>query len=92
MKKIARIIVISIYSIICPLMVYAHAAGQQRGEGFRSDVIETLGVMTITGLILTFLMGYFMSKNRKLLFIWHKRAAIATMALAASHALMVSIF
>jgi len=91
MKKITQSFIITIYSMIFPLSVYAAKAGQGRGEGFRSDIIVTLGAMTITCLAVTFLMGYFMPKNRKLLFIWHKRMAIATVALAACHALMVMI-
>jgi hypothetical protein len=43
-------------------------------------------------MISTFLMGYFMPKNRKLLFSWHKRAGIATLILGITHALTVLLF
>jgi hypothetical protein len=92
MKKIMQSLVLTIYSMVFPLAVYADKAGREHGDGFTSDVIVTLGAMTITCLIATFLMGYFMPKNRKLLFLWHKRLAIATVVLAASHALIILIF
>jgi len=54
-------------------------------------LIEPLGVVTLVLLIATALSGFFMKKNRKLLFKWHKRIAIAVIIAALFHAALVII-
>lgn len=50
---------------------------------------EPLGICTFCLLVLTALLGYFMPKNRKLLFRWHKRFAVVTLLSALAHATCV---
>ena len=55
-------------------------------------LIVPAGIATLSLLVLTFLAGWFMRINRKLLFKWHKRLAIATVVTAVCHALLVIFF
>jgi len=55
-------------------------------------LIVPVGIATLSLLVLTFLAGWFMRINRKLLFKWHKRLAIATLVTAVCHALLVIFF
>jgi len=55
-------------------------------------LIVPFGIGTLSLLVLTFLAGWFMRINRKLLFKWHRRLAIATLAAALCHALLVVLF
>jgi hypothetical protein len=55
-------------------------------------LIVPFGIATISLLVLTFLAGWFMRINRKLLFKWHRRLAIATLVTAVCHALLVIFF
>lgn len=55
-------------------------------------LIVPVGIATLSLLVLTFLAGWFMRTNRKLLFKWHKRLAIATIVTAVCHALLVIFF
>ncbi len=55
-------------------------------------LIVPFGIATLSLLILTFLAGWLMRINRKLLFKWHKRLAITTLVIAACHALLVIFF
>jgi hypothetical protein len=85
--------VVAAYCVIISTPAYANGKEYDHHEGFEfEDVIVTLGVLTIISMLSTFVMGYFMPKNRKLLFVWHKRAAISTLILAFSHALTVLLF
>jgi hypothetical protein len=93
MKTAFQTLVVTIYSWIISNIAYANGKGYEHHEQFEfDDVIITLGVCTLISMISTFLMGYFMPKNRKLLFTWHKRAGIATLILGISHALTVLLF
>jgi len=51
--------------------------------------VEPLGISTFCLMVLTALAGFFMPKNRKLLFRWHKRLAVTTILFALSHVLCV---
>jgi hypothetical protein len=93
MKTLFHSLFVSIYTLVISTAAYANGNGNEHHEGFEfDDVIVTLGVLTLISMISTFLMGYCMPKNRKLLFTWHKRAGIMTLILGISHALMVLFF
>jgi hypothetical protein len=93
MKTTFHCLMLTIYSWIICTVSYADGKGLEHHKRFESDdVIVTLGVLTLISMISTFLMGYFMPKNRKLLFSWHKRAGIATLILGITHALTVLLF
>jgi YHS domain-containing protein len=71
------------------------AAAQKRerehsGLGL-GQLVEPFGLATLSLLILTFCFGYFMSKNRRLLFKWHRRLAYVTIVVALCHATLVLI-
>jgi hypothetical protein len=55
-------------------------------------LIVPFGIVTLSLLVLTFLAGWFMRLNRKLLFKWHRRLAIATLIAALCHLLLVILF
>ena len=93
MKRIIQALYTTVYSMMMTGAAHANGLGHQYREQFGSEaIIVALGILTISSMTVTFLMGYFMPKNRKLLFPWHKRIAILTLLLAATHALMVLIF
>jgi hypothetical protein len=93
MKTIFYTLIASVYSLMISAAAYADGKGFEHHQNFGlRDIIVTLGILTLISILLTFLMGYFMPKNRKLLFVWHKRAAIAALILAFSHGVMVFIF
>jgi hypothetical protein len=52
-------------------------------------LIVPLGISTFVLLTSTVLVGFLQKGNRKLLFPWHKRLAVATLLVAISHALCV---
>jgi hypothetical protein len=93
METFFQSLIVFVYTLMSSIAAYANGNVYENHERFESDdVIVTLGVLTLISMISTFLMGYFMPKNRKLLFIWHKRAAIATLMLGVSHAMTVLFF
>jgi hypothetical protein len=93
MKRILPPIFAGIYTLMMTCPAIADGFGPQHREQFRSGgIIVALGIMTISALTAAFLTGYFMPKARKKLFPWHKRIAMVTLLLAASHALMVLLF
>jgi hypothetical protein len=93
MKPLIQQLIVAVYTLMISTAAYANGNGFEHHERFESDdVIVTLGVLTLISMISTFLMGYFMPKNRKLLFSWHKRAGIATLILGITHALTVLLF
>jgi hypothetical protein len=55
-------------------------------------LIVPFGIGTLSLMVLTFLAGWFMRVNRKLLFNWHRRLAIATLIAASCHLLLVILF
>ena len=67
----------------------ALANGEGGGESGGGALIVTMGVITLTLLIITFLLGLFMPKDRKKLFPWHKRLAWVTAASGIIHASLV---
>jgi YHS domain-containing protein len=63
---------------------------ERRHSGFGlGQLIEPFGVATLSLLVLTFCFGYFMSKNRRVLFKWHRRLAYVTIVVALCHATLV---
>jgi hypothetical protein len=93
MKTAFYSLMVTINSLIITAIAYAKGDELEHHEGFEADdIIVTLGVLTLISVISTFLMGYFMPKNRKLLFTWHKRAAVVALILGISHALTVLLF
>ncbi len=73
-----------------------HNHGVVIDQGFViTDLIAPLGITTLTLLLLTFSMGFYISKvpkKRKLILPWHKRVASLTVILALSHAIIVIFF
>ena len=53
--------------------------------------VEPLGLTTLSLLVVTFCLGFFMKKKPKLLFKWHRRLAYVTIIAAASHATLVML-
>ena len=69
------------------------AAPVQEKHGFAwHRLIVPFGITTLSLLVLTFLAGWFMRINRKLLFKWHRRIAIATLIAALCHLVLVILF
>ncbi|MFC1851278.1 hypothetical protein ACFL27_13865 [candidate division CSSED10-310 bacterium] len=93
MKKWFQSLIVSLSCLFAATAVYANGNGHEHQEGFEVEyIIIALGVTTLLSLITTALLGYFMPKNRKLIFPWHKRMAIVTVIAAFSHAMMILIF
>ena len=67
------------------------SAGETHGFAWYRLIVP-FGITALSLLVLTFLAGWFMRLNRKLLFKWHKRLAIATLIVALSHLLLVILF
>jgi len=57
-----------------------------------TQLIVPLGVATITSLLTTLALGFFLRKNRKRIFPWHRGVAVLTAALALTHAILVMIY
>ncbi len=67
-------------------------AGSAERSGFNpGQYIEAFGLATLSLLIVTFLCGFFMKKNPKLLHPWHKRLAYVTIIVALCHATLVML-
>ena len=52
-------------------------------------LVKPFGIATLTLLIATACVGYFMRRKPKVLFKWHKRLAYTTVVMAGSHAVLV---
>jgi YHS domain-containing protein len=69
------------------------AAPQAEGAGptqfSPAQLVEPFGLATLSSLIATFLFGFFMKKNPKVLHKWHKRLAYVTIVVALCHATLV---
>ena len=67
----------------------AFAYGGYGRHGFRffcsNSLIITLGVIALLGLIVTLILGFQKSKNRKVVLQWHKNLAIITIIAASLH-------
>ncbi len=74
-----------------PAPTLAHEGERLRDTFFINPlyIIAGLGTLTFSLLLTTFLIGKFMFKNRARLFVWHKRAAFATIFVALLHLLSV---
>lgn len=95
MKKFLYIAVLLYFNFIIISSVFANGSidNHQSGNLFNfSNVIAPLGIITLICLITTFTLGLLMSKNRKVLFPWHKRISFTTLILALMHGTMVLIF
>jgi len=57
-----------------------------------ASLVEPTGIAALALLLLTSSAGLFMRKNPKLLFKWHKRLAITTLAMALTHALLAMTY
>jgi len=69
------------------------ASGESWWSGIdKPEVIETLGIVTISLVILTAAAGLFMRKKPKLLVKWHKRLAVLTILAALLHGAMAYWF
>jgi hypothetical protein len=55
------------------------------------EVIKTLGIVTLALLAAAVATGYFMPKNRKLLFKWHRIIGFTALVLAVTHAVIVIV-
>ena len=80
--------------------VYAAAAyangegyGQvaESGEGLE-EIIEVLGITTLTCLIITLTLGLLMPKARKKIFPWHRRMGFITVISGILHGVMILTF
>lgn len=61
----------------------------ENGHFSTASLIVPLGISTFTLLLITLAAGLFMKKNRKLLFPWHRRLAVATLFLAIAHVVCI---
>jgi len=69
------------------------AAGGGGDHGHESlklgRLIVPLGLLTLAGLVTTFTLGRLLHRDRARFFPWHRRAAVATLLTAATHAALV---
>jgi hypothetical protein len=88
-KKALALVIAALGPWIMPL-----AALAQEGEDHFAawQLIEPLGVTTLSLLLVTAAMGLFMRRKPALLHKWHKRIAFATVAAAVTHAALVFLF
>ncbi len=56
------------------------------------SLVVPFGIATLSLAVLTALLGLLMPKNRKLLFKWHRRFAVATLVAGVCHATLVLLF
>ncbi len=90
MKIFIQSLIIILVGFARSSFAFAKNYGYEHHERFESEaVIVTIGILTLISMVLTVLMGFFIPKNRKLLFLWHRKAALATLILGVLHALMV---
>jgi len=67
----------------------AFAGEHSAAADFIDPFLKPLGILTFCLVIATLLLGFNMRKNRKLFFRWHKYLAIAAVASAAIHGILV---
>ena len=73
--------------------VHEHEKQESSAAGFAMwRLIKPVGIVTIILLLMTASCGYFMPKNRKLLYRWHRRLAYATVIFAICHAALILFF
>ena len=84
-----------LYSLVAltwlPASALAHEGERLKDTFFINPfyIIAGLGTLTLSLVLTTFLIGRFMFKDRARLFVWHKRAAFATIFVALLHLLSV---
>ncbi len=94
-QKIKGRLNLLLYSLMAliwlPAPTLAHEGERLREVFFINPfyIIAGLGTLTFSLLLTTFLIGKFMFKDRARLFVWHKRAAFATIFIALLHLLSV---
>lgn len=71
------------------------AAVRSGGDGpsglHPGEFVEAFGLATLSLLIVTFCLGYFMKRNPKVLHKWHRRLAYVTIVVALCHATLVLV-
>ena len=86
-KRLSRVLFFPLALEFLPYRAFAHASEQSAASDVSSNmlIIATLGVITLTLLTTTFILGRLMPKNRPKLFLWHRRAAFLTIVAGIVH-------
>ena len=67
----------------------AHAADHEHAGPNLADLVEPMGITTLSLLVVTACLGFFRKKSPRILLAWHKRLAVLTIISAAGHATLV---
>jgi len=88
---LAAIVVILCWALASP-SVHAQDHDDDHATFNVHEMIEVLGITTLSLLVATALAGLFMKRNRRVLFRVHRTLAVLTIISAVSHASLVLFF
>ncbi len=95
-KRLAIVTASMVITLLLKGLVFStpHVFAHEQDSSLIIDntlIIRTLGATTLFFLVITFLLGRRLLRDRKKFFPWHKRAAYVTVTLAVIHLLSVII-